>query len=161
MRVPHLYLRALVGSFLVCCSAPIASAFTLRVDFDSGSPTQSGWQSLAGNDSALGDSWSKNLTGGYSIDVDAIGGVTLDSRDRGSGNGGAAESNMWRDFLFANGSYASAPGTGLRISITGLAANTTYPVTIWAFDDSSNDGRDADWSGGGAGPSDLVLSNCS
>jgi len=155
MRVPPLYLRALVGSFLVCCSAPIAPAFTLRVDFDSGSPTQSGWQSLAGNDSALGDSWSKNLTGGYSIDVDAIGGVTLDSRDRGSGNGGGPESNMWRDFLFANGSNASAPGTGLRISITGLAANTAYPVTIWAFDDSSNDGRDADWSGGGAGPATL------
>ena len=63
---------------------------------------------------------------------------------------------MWNDFIFGLNSFASAPGTGLSIAVTGLTPNTIYPITIWAFDDASNaqaDGfdRTADWSGGGGG----------
>ena len=59
---------------------------------------------------------------------------------------------MWNDFVFANGSTNGAAGSGLRLTLTGLASNTPYPVTIWAFDDGSNPAgfaRAADWSGGG------------
>jgi MYXO-CTERM domain-containing protein len=61
---------------------------------------------------------------------------------------------MWNDFVFANGSFDTAPGTGLQVAITGLAPTTIYPITIWAFDDASNPSpagvnRAADWSGGG------------
>ena len=122
---------------------------TLRVDFNDSGINQSGWQSLASGDNDLGDSWSKNF-GSIGLDVDPIGGVTLDDRDRGSSNGGGAEASMWRDFLFANGSFSSAPGTGLNLVFTGLQPNTGYPVKIWGYDSGSGGGRAADWSGGGS-----------
>ena len=127
---------------------PLA-AQTLRVDFNANATTQSGWQSLSPGNSDLGDSWSKNFTGGVSLDVDAIGSVTLDNRDR-SNNGGGGEALMWRDFLFASGSFSSRPGSGLRLAFTGLQPNAEYPIKIWGYDASSTGGRAADWSGGGS-----------
>ena len=137
-----------------CCSL---SAITLQVDFDSGNTTQAGWESLAASDNALGSSWSKAYPGGIGIDVDALGVVSLDQRDRGNNNGGGIESAMWRDFLFANGSFARNPGSGLRVSITGLTPNSTYPIRLWGWDESSNGNRRADWSGGGSGPITLAF----
>ena len=132
---------------------------TLRVDFNDSGITQSGWQALSSGDSDLGDSWSKNFTGGVSLDVDTMGGIALDTRDRGGNNGGGSEASMWRDFLFANGSFSTAPGTGLRLTFTGLQANAQYPVKIWAFDTSSGGGRAADWSGGGSSTQRLTFNN--
>jgi len=134
-----------------------SQAFTLRVDFNDGGTTQSGWESIAATDTGLGDSWSKVFSGGVGLDVDAIGAVSLDDRDRGSGNGGGGEAAMWRDFLFANGSFSGNAGSGLSLVFTGLQPNTEYPVTIWAFDDSSNGGRAADWSGGSAAAQRLTF----
>ena len=125
---------------------PLA-AQTLRVDFNFNATTQSGWQSLSSGNSDLGDSWSKNFPGGVSLDVDTIGSVTLDNRDR-SNNGGGGEASMWRDFLFASGSFSSRPGSGLRLAFTGLQPNTEYPIKIWGYDASSTGGRAADWSEG-------------
>ena len=131
----------------------------LQIDFNDSGITQSGWQALSSGDSDLGDSWSKNFAGGVSLDVDVIGGVTLDDRDRGGSNGGGSEAAMWRDFLFANGSFSSAPGTGLKLAFTGLQPNAQYPVKIWAFDNSSSGGRAADWSGGGSSTQRLTFNN--
>ncbi|MDB4544186.1 plastocyanin/azurin family copper-binding protein [bacterium] len=75
---------------LALTALPLA-AITLQVDFDHAGTTQSGWQSIAAGDSALGDSWSKNFTGGVSLDVDAVGGIVLDTRDRAGANGGGGE----------------------------------------------------------------------
>ncbi|MGC6427699.1 MAG: lamin tail domain-containing protein [Akkermansiaceae bacterium] len=134
-----------------------SEGFTLRVDFNhSTGNTQSGWQSISAVDTAAGDSWSKNFSGGISLDADVLGGIVLDSRDRNSGNGGGGESNMWRDFLFANGSFSNASGSGIRLSLTGLQPNTEYPVKIWAFDTSSPN-RAADWSGGGSATERLFM----
>ena len=146
MNVHTFILKSLA---LGALSLPLA-AQTLRIDFDPNRTTQSGWQSLASSDSDLGDSWSKNFTGGVSLDVDAIGSITLDDRDRGSNNGGGGEASMWRDFLFANGSFSNNPGSGLRLAFTGLQPNAEYPVKIWGYDVSSTGGRAADWSGGGS-----------
>ncbi len=138
-----------------------AQAFgqTLNIDFNSSGNNQSGWESIAAGDNDLGDSWSKNFSGGISLDVDPSGSVTLDHRDRGSSNGGGGEAAMWRDFLFANGSFASASASGLRLAFTGLQANTEYPVTIWGYDSISGSGRAADWSGGGSSLERLVTDN--
>ena len=123
-----------------------ASAAVVQFDFNTAtSATLAGWTGAAlGNGS----------NGTVSVTTTAIGAVTVDSRDRGAGNGGGAEAGMWQDFVFALNSFSTAPGTGLNLALVGLAANTTYPITIWAFDDSSNaqaDGfpRAGDWSGGG------------
>ena len=89
-----------------------ALAQTLRVDFNSSGNTQSGWQPLAAGDSGLGDSWSKSFPGGIGLDVDAIGSVSLDHRDRETSNGGGGEASMWRDFLFASGSSSGNSGSG-------------------------------------------------
>lgn len=35
----------------------------------------------------------------------------------------------------------------MDISITGLIANATYRVRLWAFDDVSNGGRNTSWNG--------------
>ncbi|MDB4630691.1 lamin tail domain-containing protein, partial [Akkermansiaceae bacterium] len=140
---------------LALTALPLA-AITLQVDFDHAGTTQSGWQSIAAGDSALGDSWSKNFTGGVSLDVDAVGGIVLDTRDRAGANGGGGEASMWRDFLFANGSTSSATGSGLSLAFTGLQANSEYPVKIWAHDSGSVSGRAADWSGGGSAVARLV-----
>ncbi|MDA9831698.1 hypothetical protein N9C66_10220, partial [Akkermansiaceae bacterium] len=155
MNVHTFILKSLA---LGALSLPLA-AQTLRIDFDPNRTTQSGWQSLASSDSDLGDSWSKNFTGGVSLDIDAIGSITLDDRDRGSNNGGGGEASMWRDFLFANGSFSNNPGSGLRLAFTGLQPNAEYPVKIWGYDVSSTGGRAADWSGGGSATQRLTFTS--
>ena len=77
--------------------------------------------------------------------------TSLASRDRNTGNtngsgGDVANNDMWRDFIFANGSSVSNGG-GMDISISGLMANTVYGVRLWGWDDSSNGGRSALWNG--------------
>ena len=149
------------GSFLIPLLSVslcfIADAQTLQLDFNSAGITQNGWQSLSATDNTLGNSWSKTFPGGITVDVDPIGGVTLDDRDRGANNAGGSEASMWRDFLFAYGSFSSAPGTGLRLAFTGLQGNTEYPVKIWGYDASSIGGRAADWSGNGSTTERLIF----
>jgi hypothetical protein len=114
-----------------------------------GHPTQAGWTSAENGN---------GIFGGVSVATTSIGAVTVASRDRVADNGGGAQADMWRDFVFANGSFDTVPGSGLQIVVSGLSSFTTYPITIWAFDESSNPSpagvdRAADWSGGGGGGS--------
>ena len=126
------------AAFAVILLTPMLShADVVLFDFGTGN-VQGGWAEVT-NDGF-------GFNGAVGVSVYPVGdGVILDARDRGTGNGGGAESQMWRDFLFANGSNVVADG--LDITISGLAANTTYPVKIWAFDDSSDGGRSGDWNG--------------
>ena len=107
-----------------------------KFDFSAaGSPVQAGWTAAEiGNGS----------DGTISVATTGLDGVTvtLDSRNRPAWTGGGAEAAMWRDFIFANGSFASRPASGLRLIISGLEPDTTYRLTLWAFDASS--GRQAD-----------------
>lgn len=131
----------------------ISSAAVVQFDFSvaGGGLLQAGW-----TDAPLGN----GSGGGVTLTTSAItagAAVTVDSRNRAgsaSDAGGGAEANMWNDFVFANGSFSTRPGSGLSLSLVGLSPNTIYPITIWAFDDASNaqaDGfaRATDWSGGG------------
>ncbi len=117
--------------------------YTLRVDFNSDqqggiSPTQIGW---------LGTDATGNGTDGtYTVSTTAVGGGTIDDRDRITGNGGGAEADMWNDFIFSNDG-SSGTTKGLEITVGGLDANADYTVTIWGFDASSTGPvRSADWS---------------
>ena len=130
-------------------SLPLA-AQTLRVDFNENATTQNGWQSLSSGNSDLGDSWSKNFPGGVSLDVDAIGSVTLDNRDR-SNNGGGGEASMWRDFLFCGGAVFQvdlevvSDSTSLVSSLPRNILSRFGPTMLVQLG-----GRAADWSGGGS-----------
>ncbi|MEO0476420.1 MAG: LamG domain-containing protein [Planctomycetota bacterium] len=117
--------------------------YILRVDFNSDSngslsDTQPGW---------LGTDASGNGTDGtYTVTTTAVGGGTIDDRDRGTGNGGGDEADMWNDFLFSNDG-STGTTKGLEVTVDGLDANADYTVTIWAFDASSTGPvRSADWS---------------
>ena len=118
---------------------PVGDALA-KFDFNqSGSATLEGWTAAdLGNGSDVP----------VLITTEAIGAVKVDIRERGDTNtdtGDVGRNDLWRDFVFANGSANTAPDTGLKITLTGLAPHTTYPITIWVFDDGSNDNRSADW----------------
>ncbi|MEZ5305159.1 MAG: lamin tail domain-containing protein [Verrucomicrobiales bacterium] len=122
-----------------------AGAYTLRIDFNATAITQAGWEALGEGDSDLGSPWSKSFGGGLTLSLAPAGAAFLDTRDRGATSGGGAESNLWRDFVFANGSTAAADG--FDIAISGLIPNAVYPVTIWSFDISSPQTRRSAWNG--------------
>ncbi len=78
-------------------------------------------------------------------------GGTVDDRERlgvpGS-NGAFTESQLLRDFIFANG---AAAGTGLDVTVSGLTPNATYLVELWSYDPSSSGSvRTSDWTVNGA-----------
>ena len=68
-------------------------------------------------------------------------GGTLDSRRRGTPTGVLFE-QIYRDFIF------SRPGA-MTVTLSDLAANTTYEITIYAWDTSSAETRIADWTANG------------
>ena len=68
-------------------------------------------------------------------------GGTLDSRRRDTPAGIPLE-QIYRDFIF------SRPGA-MTITLSGLAANTTYEITIYAWDTVSEQTRIADWTANG------------
>lgn len=129
-------------SLFLLCDA-IALAGPLRIDFDVNT-TQAGWESITAADMAQSDSWSREFSGGVVVDVLAVGSVVLDTRDRGTINGGP-ESDMWRDFLFASGSRTTNEGVDIRLS--GLMPHTDYPIRIWGFDTGSPANRRSTWNG--------------
>jgi hypothetical protein len=57
-------------------------------------------------------------------------------------NGAFTESLLLRDFIRSN---TQADNGGLDVSITGLASNLLYAVTIWSFDRISEGHRVSDW----------------
>ena len=94
-----------------------------------------------------------NLDGINGVTFTPLGGVFLDDRDRDGLNtdgigGDVANNDMWRDFIHADerGVEVTLPA-GMDITISGLLANTTYAVRLWAFDDVSNGGRNMTWNG--------------
>ncbi len=89
--------------------------------------------------------------GTISIATTAIGSPTVDSRDRADANtdGAGADignTDIWRDFIFSNGSFSTAPDTGLELTLSGLDPSTSYDITIAGYDSSSFGDRSSDWS---------------
>jgi len=94
-----------------------------------------------------------NLDGINGVTFAGVGGVSLDDRDRDNRNtdgaGGDTENNdMWRDFVFADERNTEVGNpAGVDITISGLTASTWYDVSLWAFDEDSNGGRNMLWNG--------------
>lgn len=137
--------RALLAAGVFSAAAGIQlsplRADVLKLDFldddDNASSLQEGWVGISG------PTW-QVTSGTISLTVTGLGTVTLDDRNRTT-NGGGTEADMWKDFLFANGSNAA--GDGLQLAFTGLKPSTAYPVTIWGFDKSTTGGNHiTDWS---------------
>jgi len=140
----------MLAALVIAAVGLSASAATVQVDLnDAGSPTLTGWQGISAADTDLGDSWSKNFTGGIALNIDVLNGVgdnsVLDDRDRTSqGGAGDGSTDMFRDFMFVNGS--TAPTEGAELTFTGLQPNKVYPVTAWGWDSASTTDRTTVWS---------------
>jgi len=101
--------------------------------------TQTGWTGV-------------NLSNIAGVTFSGVGGVGIESRDRGTQNtdgagGDTVNNDMWRDFIFAYNPTGSVNESGLDIMISGLLASTNYSVRLWAFDEGSNGGRNMTWNG--------------
>jgi PEP-CTERM motif len=119
---------------------PASATLLYDVDSLATNMTQAGWLPV-------------NLSGINGVTFTAVGGVFLGDRDRGGLNtdgvgADLANNDMWRDFVFADerGVTVTLPA-GMDITISGLIANATYGVRLWAFDDVSNGGRNMTWNG--------------
>jgi hypothetical protein len=87
--------------------------------------------------------------GGPTVTIQSIGGAPLSDRDRSTLTTALTnnppiftEAQLENDFIFAND---TTNGTGLRIIIDRLAANTAYGLTVWSFDAGSATPRYSDW----------------
>lgn len=129
----------------LCALLQTSAAFANIIKFDVDNElnnTQSGWLSV-------GESGINNVL------FEAFGGTTLYYRDRENLNtdaGDVANNNMWRDFIFADKRDSQVDAvSGMNITISGLFANMSYRIKLWAFDDFSNTpnnaGRNMTWNG--------------
>ncbi|MEX2187019.1 MAG: lamin tail domain-containing protein, partial [Pirellulales bacterium] len=83
--------------------------------------------------------------GGVTVTLSALGGATLDDRDRATPvNAGAlTTAQVYDDFIFANKStFVDAE---LQVRLQGLTPGTPYRVTLWSYDSGSPGGRVSDW----------------
>ncbi len=133
-----------------------SAAVVLRVDVESGSDLQPGFESLSPGDliEPTDDGFSRALPGGMAIDVDGVGFSNLNVNHRlrttPATTPALTQGAVYRDFLFAPGQSSS---NGLDTTITGLKPRQLYDVTLWSFDTGSTGDRVSDWSVvGGLGP---------
>ncbi|MEZ4355692.1 MAG: PEP-CTERM sorting domain-containing protein [Myxococcota bacterium] len=141
---PFLLLPILAA--LLVLPASQASALPALFDFGDG-PVQTGWVGVTTTGLAA-------TSEGIQLSILPLGNP-LGARDRGAQNGGGDENDMWRDFFFIGTEDESIPPAdrGFDITLSGLVADATYDVTLWAFDfPSVNAGvfgppRNGDWNG--------------
>ena len=116
----------------------------LKIDMNDGSDGESG----AANTEVGYQSFTLESNGasydGITVTMTAIGGATLDDRDRTSptDSGNFDLDQIYDDFIFANG---TTNGAGAEIRIQGLAANTEYQVKLRSYDVSSTGSRRSVW----------------
>ncbi len=91
---------------------------------------------------------------GITVQVAGVGASGLTDRLRSSPpNAGAFdESLLLRDFMFNDNSNEASEG--IDVTVSGLAANTSYSVSLWAYDGATdnpggNPNRIANWSANG------------
>ena len=83
---------------------------------------------------------------GVSVTLTAVGGATLDDRDRTAPVDNAplfTLDQIYDDFIFANGTFN---GAGMEVLIEGLTPNSNYHVTLRSFDVGSTGTRSSVWS---------------
>jgi hypothetical protein len=143
------FLQLIWRSFCFGCGWALwdaqAADAPLRIDFNKDAHTQSGWESMSREDRDFGKDWSRRFQNGYILQLNPVGNLVLDTRDRRTINGGGSASEMWRDFIYVPRSLG--PNEGLDLLLGGLIPYATYPVTIWSYDTSSRDTRRSLWNG--------------
>ena len=95
-------------------------------------------------ESGTGPATASVTVGALTVKLDAVGsGLTLSARNR-SGTASdilantASLNNAAEDFIFASTSnYVAGTPKGMDVTISGLAPNTAYPVTLYAYDRAS------------------------
>ena len=131
-RLIHLFSCVFVMG-LVLASVTHAGSAILKLDINqtnTPAETEADFVSFT-----LADSGSP--VGGITVEF----GGTLDSRRRDTPAGIPYE-QIYRDFIF------SRPGA-MTVTLSGLTANTTYEITIYAYDTGSDQLRVADWTANG------------
>ena len=137
-----------LGLVAVLAISATGYAAPILFDFNVGSsPTNTGWNSAGSTG---------GTSGPVSIAIAPVGGgIWIDARERGTAltPQGVDNNNiqvpagllgdMYRDFLFANGSNAA--GEGMDIAVSGLAPSTEYDVAVWSYDSGSPGTRSATW----------------
>ncbi len=94
----------------------------------------------------------KAFSGGITLTVSIPGiasnyasGDTLNSRDRGSPSGIAADGDMFRDLIFVGGSGSNTQGTNyLQVEASGLNPGASYQIILYSYDSSST-GNHMNW----------------
>lgn len=118
-------------------------AQTIQIDFDQSLRTQADWLSMNPSHAGIDGIWRIEAGDGVVVEVIPTGGVQIDMRDRFPNNLGGAESAMWNDFIFANGSLR--PDQGMNIRLAGLPPQSLWDVQIWSYDTSSINPRRSVW----------------
>ena len=135
------FLYILFGAVIICGAADktVYGQYPfLLLDFSNNNlatQTEPGFTSFTIADSG-------SVIDGIKVEIAALTG-SIDARWRGAPIGIPYEL-IYRDFVFTR------PG-GMRVTLSGLEANETYQITIYAYDTSSTAGGDriADWTANG------------
>lgn len=144
-----------------------------KLDFKSSAsnvaiPAPAGWTGFVFStvpESGTGPATATVSAGSITVKLDAIGGTTLAARNRhGTGadsiNDLASLNNVGEDFIFSStSSYTVGTPRGMDVTISGLIANTPYPVTVWAYDRASATNRAAVWTDVAGGASATLTFN--
>jgi hypothetical protein len=117
-------------------------------------------------ESGTGPTTANVTVGAINVKLDAFGsGLTLSARNRQGSTESIANSaslnNVGEDFIFASTSnYVAGTPKGMNITVSGLAANSAYPVTLYAYDRASaTPARVAAWTDATGGASGTLTFN--
>jgi hypothetical protein len=146
-RIAFLRIAAALVAAALCARA--ADAAVLSLDFNArtstdSSDTQPGFTAFTLDDSG-------STVNGVRVTFSAIGaGTTLADRDRlHPANAGLfTTSEILDDFVSAL-TTSNSTATGMDIRLEGLAPNTPYSISLFAYDSDSSGARVATWSGNG------------
>jgi uncharacterized repeat protein (TIGR03803 family) len=134
----HRLLVAVAAGFSLCASVSAAVVVQFDINDNVGpSATESGWTGVTG---AANDADTISGTDGVrTLTLSTAG----DGQDRNRTTTFTANQSLWRDFWFV--STSTVGGATATATVSGLAANTSYIVEIWAYDTASTGARSTLW----------------
>lgn len=146
-RIAFLRIAAALLAAALCARA--AGAAVLSLDFNARTSTdvvdtQSGFTAFTLDNSG-------STVNGVKVSLLAAGAATsLEDRDRPrpANSGAFTTSEILDDFVFAQ-STSNLTSNGMDIRLEGLAANTPYSISLYAYDSDSAGTRSATWTGNG------------
>jgi hypothetical protein len=129
-------LKTLVVAVSLTVNAMSAQAALLSVDFNAGSPNQSGFQSfdLGGYTNVSIDNTMTYGSQTVRLQIPTTGGQLVGAFDRGVAQTIPVLSDLYRDFAFSNN------GQAITVTIGGLTPLAQYALTLYAYDNDSGDG---------------------